>query len=130
MTLDISNKTRCVDDSLLWEETIREHFWATCRYIDLCARNGVIFTPKKFQFAKDTDFAGFTITKNSIKPTTTMIASIAEFPIPTTLTGARAWFGLVNEVAYALAQSAVMAPFRELLKKNKKFYWDAALDEL
>ena len=23
-----------------------------------------------------------------------------------------------------------MAPFRELLKKNKKFYWDAALDEL
>ena len=59
-----------------------------------------------------------------------MIASIAEFPIPTTLTGARAWFGLVNQVVYAFAQSAVMAPFRELLKKNKKFYWDAALDEL
>ena len=64
---------------MLWEESIREHFWATCRYIDLRARNGIIFTPKKFKFANDfaIDFAGFTITKNSIKPTTTMIASIA-----------------------------------------------------
>ena len=39
----------------------------------------------------------------------------------------RSWFGLVEQVSYAFAKSEVMSPFRELLRKNKKFYWDDQL---
>ena len=59
-----------------------------------------------------------------------MISAIKNFPIPTSKTGARAWFGLIKQVAYAFAESKVMAPFRELLRKKYKFYWDNALSEL
>ena len=126
MTVDVPNITRYIDVG-----TLQDSFWATCRYIDLCSRNGVIFNPQKFKFARDTvDFAGFTITLSGIKPTAAMIQSIKEFPTPTTITGARAWFGLVDQVAYAFAQSKIMAPFRDLLQKNRKFYWDSTLDTI
>ena len=131
ITAGVPDQTRCVDDTCFWKSTIEEMFWHTCRYIDLCARNGVIFVPKKFVFAREVvDFAGFTVALDSIKPTDKMISAIRDFPTPTTLTGARGWFGLVNQVAYAFSQTSVMAPFRELLQKKRKFYWDNVLDKL
>ena len=43
ITEGIKNKTQCVDDALLWEDTLEESFWAAVRYIDICARGGVVF---------------------------------------------------------------------------------------
>lgn len=127
----MTDRVRCVDDTCLWKESIEELFWHTCRYIDLCARNGIIFNPKKFVFGREVvEFAGYTVTLDSIKPTDKMISAIKNFPTPTTLAQARGWFGLVNQVAYAFAQSKIMAPFRELLAKNKKFGWNDSLDDL
>ena len=40
------------------------------------------------------------------------------------------WFGLVGQTSYAFSQSETMQPFRELLKKNTKFYWDDTLQKL
>ena len=37
-------------------------------------------------------------------------------------------FGLINQTTYAFAQAPVMASFRELLEKGKKFYWDETLE--
>ena len=129
ITKDVSNKTRCVDDSLLWEWTVEDAFWATCRYIDLCSRNGGVFNPTKFEFAQDSvDFAGFVVGVGRVKPTRGMLAAIAEFPVPTKLTNVRAWFGLVNQTSYAYALSKVMDPFRDLLKKGRKFFWDDGLE--
>ena len=52
------------------------------------------------------------------------------FPLPQT-TDIRSWFGLVNQVAYAFAQSKTMAPFREFLSsKTRKFLWDSTMDEI
>ncbi len=131
ITIGVPDYTRCVDDSCLWKPTIEEIFWHTCRYIDLCARNGVIFTPKKFVFGREVvEFAGYTVALDSIKPTDKMLSAIRDFPTPNSLSSARGWFGLVNQVAYSFAQSQIMAPFRELLQKKKKFYWDATLDEI
>ena len=101
---------------LLWKETVKHSFWHAVKYIDLCGRNGVIFNPSKFVFAADdADFAGFTVTLDSIKPTLKMTRAIREFPTPTSITGIRSWFGLVNQVSYSFAQSEIMFPFRELL---------------
>ena len=97
-------------------------FWHVVNYIDVCGRNGVIFNPEKFVFAEDTvDFAGFTVTPDSLKPTLKITKAIKDFPTPSSIKGVRAWFGIVNQVAYAFAQSTIMAPFRELLQKNKNF---------
>ena len=59
-----------------------------------------------------------------------MLEAIANFPKPTNLTGARSWFGLVNQVAYSFSMTEEMAPFRDLLKRNRQFYWDETMDKL
>lgn len=49
--------------------------------------------------------------------------AIAEFPVPTSTTDVRSWFGLVNQVAYTFSRADTMAPFRDLLKPATKFTW-------
>ena len=112
ITAGVHNKIKIIDDTLLYEESIEDCFFATCRYIELCAKNGVVFNPAKFKFGRtEVDFAGFTVTDTGVKPTKKMLEAIKDFPKPTNLTGARSWFGLVNQVAYSFAQTEEMAPF-------------------
>ena len=71
------------------------------------------------------------MTSDGVKPTSAMIAAIANFPTTIDTIGICSWFGLVNQVAYSFAQAEVMAPFRELLSsKNRNFYWDSSLDHI
>ena len=132
ITVDMQRKTRIIDDTILWDSTLASSFWHTLEYISHCAQNGIIFNPTKFVFGEDqVDFGGFTITDDGVKPTNAIIDAIANFPTPTDITGVRSWFGLVNQVAYTFAQADIMAPFHELLStKNRKFYWDATLDQV
>ena len=65
-----------------------------------------------------------------MRPTNKMLEAIANFPKPVNLTSARAWFGLVNQVAYSFAQTEEMAPYRDLLKRNRQFFWDDNMDKL
>ena len=127
---DFKNKVKCIDDTLMWEKGIEEAFFQNCQWLDLCGQNGITLHPKKFQFAQDVvDFSGLTVTSESIKPQQKFLDSILQFPTPKDITGARAWFGLVNQGSYAFAMAKEMKPFRELLKSSKKFEWTNALEE-
>ena len=127
---DFKDKVKCVDDTCMWAKDIEEAFFQACQWFDICARNGVTLNPKKFQFALDTaEFAGLTVTPNSIKPQQKFLDSIMKFETPKDITGARAWFGLVNQGSYAFAMAKEMKPFRELLKTSKKFEWTDDLEE-
>ena len=131
ITVDFKRKAKCIDDSLLWDTTLEEAFWHTAEYIMLCSSHGIVFNPKKFSFGMDeVDFAGFTITETGIKPMQQILDAIKNFPTPTNITGARSWFGLINQVAYAFSMADEMAPYRELLKAGKKWFWDETLDNL
>ena len=89
------------------------------------------FNPDKFMFGTDIiAFSGFDVTRDGYKPMKKMLESIVKFPVPTNLTGIRSWFGLVQQMAYAFSKTEAMAPFRNLLKRNVKFYWDDHLLEL
>ena len=57
-----------------------------------------------------------------------MLEAILNFPIPKTLTHARSWFGLVNQVAWAYSLGPVMLPFRDLVKRDSHFTWDQGLE--
>lgn len=131
ITQDFPRVARCVDDSILWDDDIATSFWHTLQYIKLCGDNGIVFNPTKFKFAEvELEFAGFDVTRDGYKPTSKLLDAIEQFPTPTNLTGIRSWFGLVNQASYAFTQAPTMAPFRELLKHNSKFYWDDTLDQL
>merc|ERR1712082_126200 len=91
----------------------------------------MVFNPDKFQFGKDVvEFAGFELTVDGYRQTAERLQAILDFPVPVSLTDVRLWFGLVEQVKYAFAKSELMSPFRELLRQNRKFYWDETLTVL
>ena len=126
----LGNKTKCVDDVLLWATNTEEVFHQATEWLDLCARNGIHLNLSKFRFAQDTvEFAGFTVTPTEVRPANYFTDAIRKFPTPANITDMRAWFGLVNQVSYAFAMTAAMLPFKELLKSSTPFQWSDELTE-
>ena len=122
----IGRKTQCIDDALLWSESIEEAYHQATEWLHTCALNGITLNPRKFRFAQDeVDFAGFTITPSEVRPSQKYLEAITGFPTPKNITDVRAWFGLVNQVAYAFSMAPTMQPFRDLLKPTNPFLWNA-----
>ena len=90
MTVDIPRKTQCVDDTLLWDNTIAESFWHIVDYMNHNCNQGIVFNSSKFKFScKELDFAGFTLTDDGMKPSKSLLDAIASFKTPKSLTDAR-----------------------------------------
>ena len=127
----IPNKTKCIDDTLLWSDNLTESFFQAVNWLDLCGHHGITLNPDKFVFGADTvEFTGFEITPNSVRPCKKYLDAIRNFPTPANTTDIRSWFGLVNQVSYAFATAGRMLPFRELLKPGTPFHWDDTLDNI
>ena len=97
---DIPQKVKIVDDTLLYDYSIKEAFFHTWDYLTTCADNGIVISEEKFKFCRDTvDFAGLTLSPQGISPSNNILPAIKDFPNPTNITLARSWFGLVKQVA-------------------------------
>ena len=80
---DTERKSKCVDDTIMWDDGIEEHWWRMIDFLNLLGRGGVILNREKFQFCqKSVDFAGFRVTSSEIKPLEKFIRAIKEFPTP------------------------------------------------
>ena len=120
---DFPRKTKCIDDTLLWADSIEDSFFQAAKWLDTCGRNGITLNPDKFTFSKpEVDFAGFNISMDSVRPCKNYLQAIRDFPTPKNLTDVRSWFGLVNQVSYAFSMAERMQPFRQLLKPSKNIY--------
>ena len=126
---DIPCKVKIVDDTLLYDPSIEESFYHSFDLLLHCAKNGIMLNRDKFQFCQDTvQFGGLQITSSRVTPSKPMLEAILNFPIPKTLTDARSWFGLVNQVAWAYSLGPVMLPFHDLVKRDSHFAWDQGLE--
>ena len=128
---NIKRMVRIVDDICIYDETIEDAFWHAWEVLYVCAKNGIVINKSKFKFCcRDIDFAGLSITSRGIQPSAKMLAAIKDFPPPTDIAKARAFFGLVTQVQWAYANSGDMAPFRDLVKPNSTFKWTEELERL
>ena len=128
----IERKYKCIDDTLLYDESVEKSFWHTYDFLEMCANSGVTLNPEKFAFCRrEVEFVGYDLGWESYHPSSDRLAAVRDFPMPLepTITDIRAWHGLVNQLAPFMATAPVMAPFRDLLKKptKKKVYWDEVL---
>ena len=122
---DIPRKVKIVDDTLLYDYSIEEAFFHTWDYLTTCAENGIVISEDKLKFCRDTiHLAGLTLSQQGISPSNNILSAIKNFSTPTNITGARSWFGFVNQVALAQSVSPIMQPFKELVKVNSKFTCD------
>ena len=131
ITENVQKTRRVIDDVLLHHGDKKEAFEETAAYLTLVGKNGITMNPEKFHFAQDVvDWAGIKITRDSVEPLTEHIEAIRNYPRPTNISDMRSFFALVEQVAPFHAVKPHLAPFRELLKKNRKFYWDENLQKL
>ena len=121
----VLRKVKIVDDVLLHDSSIEQAFYHTFDYLTLVYQKGVVLNINKFVFCEiDVEFAGLSLTSKGVAPSKSMLSAIADFPVPSSLTDARSWFGLINQVAWAYSLGPVMQPFRELIRSKSDFYWD------
>ena len=78
----------------------------------------------------EVDFAGLSVTSKGVQPSMKILGAIKDFPPPTDITRAPAFFGIVNQVQWAYANSDKMAPFRSLVKPHSSFTWTEELKDL
>ena len=127
----VPNKTKCVDDTLLWSDNLSDSFKQLVDWLDLCGCHGIILNPDKFVLRAHTvEFAGFEITADNVRPCRKFLNAIRNFPTPANLTDMCSWFGLINQVSYAYAITDCMLPFRQLLKPGTQFHWNDTLNQL
>ena len=131
ITAGVKDCKRVIDDSLLYDKDKESSFFHAVEYISKCGQNGIIFNPDKFEFCQDTvDWAGIKITPTTVEPLEEHVQAIRDYPTPTSLTDIRSFFALVEQVAPFYAAKPHLLPFRDLLKKNSRWYWDHILQEL
>ena len=127
---DVSRKSKCVDDTVMWDDDLEEHWWRVMDFLELVGRKGVVLNLGKFQFSSTVvDFAGFRVTVYEVKPLAKHIDVIKSFPRPRNVSDVRAWFGLVNQVSHYGRTARLMAPFNPLLSPKTSFIWDHSLEE-
>ena len=127
----IPRMVRIVDDVCVYDASIEESFWHAWDFLMTCANNGIVINREKFQFCSESvDFAGLSITNEGVQPSQKMMSAIESFPPPSDITTARAFFGLVNQVNWAYANSQDMSPFRDLVKPGTPFVWNNTLKQL
>ena len=130
---DVERKTKCVDDTLLWDDRddLGKHWWRIIDYLILTGSNGVILhpEPEKFQFSTmSVNFTGFHLSESAVQPLPKYLDAIATFPRPANIQDARSWFGLVTQVAHYGRLTDLMAPFRPLLSPKTAFDWTPELE--
>ena len=123
-------KERCVDDTVYYDMDLEKHWWRTLEFLNLVGNAGVVLNPDKFQFSqKETEFAGFRITNDSIQPLPKYLDAIRDFPTPKSTTDIRSWFGLVNQVSNYGQLRETMAPFKPFLSPKCPFFWTEDLEQ-
>lgn len=120
----IPRLVRIVDDICVHDDTIEGAFWHAWEVLTTCASNGIVVNEAKFQFClKEVQFAGLSITPRGIQPSPKLLNAIENFPPPTDISKARGFFGLVNQVQWAYANSSEMTPFRSMVQPNAVYTW-------
>ena len=110
---------KCIDDCLLYDETVSQQFHRIWEFLVTCGKAGIIFNPHKFQFCADeVDFVRFTVTPEGVKPQAQYIESILNFPSPSNISDVRSWYGLINQISYSFAAAPIMEHFRHLLSPS------------
>ena len=53
IVLHIPNKSKVIDDTLLWADNLTDRFHQAVNWLDICGRHGITLNPDKFVFVQD-----------------------------------------------------------------------------
>ena len=112
----IHNKTKCIDDTLLWANNLTESFFQAVEWLNICGRNGIILNPDKLVFLRCLP---------ALKSPLPMSSHAITLTSQTLLTSPMCTPGLdlLNQVSFASAVTEGILPFCQSLKPGTPFKW-------
>eukprot|EP00210_Caulerpa_lentillifera_P000116 g111.t1 len=125
-----NNDEKCVvnffDDTGVGTKHWIDHLRLLSEVFDAMRLQKLSLNPKKCRFGYFTaSFLGFVLTKDGMKPDPNKVASLKQWPRPTTKKQLLSFLGLVGFYRKMIRSfSTISFPLTELLKKSKKFVWD------
>ena len=78
---------KLVDDIIVWATNIDELSLRINEITSRCEKANIILSKKKFVIGDEISFAGYSISKDGVKPDSVRVKAIKDFPVPTDTTG-------------------------------------------
>ena len=98
---------KIVDDVIIFSKSAEEHVELVRKFLQRCRERGISLSKEKLQFCKTAvDFAGFHVSPSGYKISTEITDAIAKFPVPSSRTDLRSFFGLVNQLSSSTSSIA------------------------
>ena len=122
---------KSTDDFMIYGKTREILKQRTRRLFQRFVDHGVTINLKKSKFEQEEmEFIGHHITKEGIRPITSKMEAITEFPMPTNIKQLRRFMGMANQMAKFnpnLAEAS--APLRDLLSTKNHWVWTSEHDK-
>ena len=116
-----------LDDIVIYSPTLQDHVVHLEMVLDRLRQNQLYVKKEKREFAQtDIKFLGHLISKSEIRMDGAKVAAIRDWPAPTKVTELRSFLGLANYYRrFILGYSKIVNALTDLLKKERKWEWDA-----
>ena len=118
-----NNRVTYMDDILLSSDTEEDMLFQLELVFQKLKQHNLVISPKKIDLCKKSvKFLSFIISKDGYKPSPDRIQAVLDLKVPTTVKGVQRFCGSFNYVAKFIPKlSLLLAPFYDLLKKDKPF---------
>ncbi|CAG2207429.1 unnamed protein product [Mytilus edulis] len=123
---DLNFAISYIDDILIFSETLEEHFNHIQQVFDRLRQHNLKLKLKKCQFLQEeTNYLGFKINIDGVKPDDAKVEAIKTLPNPVTVKEVRSFIGACSYYRRFIPNfSKISIPLVALTKKYAKFQWD------
>lgn len=124
---DLEGITTYFDDIIVFGQTYVECRQRLIACMERLRAYNLHLNRKKCQFFKEKiSYLGYVVSENKISKCPDKIKSIVDAPRPQSVEDVRKFLGIVTYYSrFILNLSAITYPIRDLLKKEKKFFWSS-----
>ena len=114
-----------IDNVLIYSETLEDHLSHVQQVFDRLRKHKLKLKLKKCQFLRnETNYLGFKITTDGIKPETEKVETIRSLPPPISVKEIRSFIGMISYYRRFIPNMSTIAkPLIELTRKYSKFKW-------
>lgn len=113
-----------VDDWIFFFRTFEDHLTHLEQVFTCLREANVRFKPSKCYFVRlKVDDLGHVVSAEGLSPNPNKIKAVQEFPVPTNITGVKAFLGLNYYRRFVKGFAQIASPLNKLLSKNVKFEW-------
>lgn len=120
-----------MDDIIIYSKDFDEHLRDIHAVLERLAAAGLKLKPKKCQFLqREVKYLGHVVSAKGVSPDPSKIASVRDFPRPTTVKQIREFLGLAGYYRRHISNfSGIAKPLTALTKKNANFQWTTEAED-